>query len=242
MLIGHLSSSLARTQVVGSRLVVSSLEQSIKADVPLIIDDLPSDAIEFLAGARQQQALSGEAHEALLPLVYVSGATFELAQVPKLAGLLDGVHSIAPGWPTDLSASTTKFAALVAGWDEALWCDRYLYGNPKILSGFLSLLRKKTDTRFRLLGALPTSESGHTASEVRTALQGHVDVEARFMHRLDYKTLHDRHLVHIGAGNGFVLPVSRAIFGLDNAGSAIVAPAARFGIIYADYWRRASPV
>ncbi|MEU8657763.1 AAA family ATPase [Actinoplanes philippinensis] len=240
--IGHLAVSLMRSQVVGSRLLTSSLEQSIKADAPLIVGDLPSDAVEFLAGARTQEGLSGEAFESLLPLVWDNDDKIGIAQVPQSAGILRAIQGMAPGWPDSRNDSSKRFAQLVAGWDKALWCDRYLYQDPPRLESFLSSLRGRTATNLRLLGAIPMPDTGYTAADVRAAISSYDGVEARFMNRADYRLLHDRHLVHVGADGGFVLPVCRVIFGVDRAGSAVAAPVARFGITYADFWRRASPV
>ena len=140
-----------------------------------------------------------------------------------------------PVWPDNWAASVAKFSRLVAGADEVIWSDRYMYRDAEPLRAFLRAVTEKTKCKIRLLGG--DRVSGRPVSRAELLSIATVPrVEARWMTPSDLVALHDRHLV-TGTG-GWVVPQVHVIVGRQAPGSTVVAPAASFGVDYLEIWRR----
>ena len=140
-----------------------------------------------------------------------------------------------------LSESVQRFADLLAGVEDAIWVDRYLFSEPSRVCNFLAKLRRLTTARLRLLVSDDRDRFGF-ARDISSALDGVDNVEVRFMERHDRRRLHDRHLVLPASRSGFVLPTAGVILGADDPGSAVSVPMRALPINYADCWARGSRV
>jgi hypothetical protein len=153
----------------------------------------------------------------------------------RLHALLTENPADDPAWPNDWTASVAKFTQLIAGADEVIWSDRYIYRDVEPLRAFLKEITTKTGCRLRLLGSDEVNGRSVSRAELLrlTAVPG---VEARYMSKSDFRDLHDRHLV-IGRG-GWVVPQAHVIVGKQAPGSTVVAPTASFGVDYHAIWQR----
>ncbi|WGT47984.1 hypothetical protein [Tessaracoccus lacteus] len=207
-----------------------------------IVESLPPPAVEVLAGARAAHDCDATSREALLCLGSIdAGGAFEPARLVAQSTLLDEVHLRNPGWPADRSESVRRFADMLAGVEDAIWVDRYLFAEPSKARAFLARLRKLTSTRLRLLVSDDRDRSGF-ASDVSSALDGLENIQVRFMSRHDRRLLHDRHLVLPAMSSGFVLPTAGVILSIDDPGSAVSVPMPALAINFADCWRRGTRV
>ena len=207
-----------------------------------IVEALPPPAVEVLAGARQARDCDAVSSEALLCLGSTdAGGTFAPAGLVAESTLLDEVRLRNPGWPADMGESVQRFTDMLAGVEDAIWVDRYLFAEPSKVRAFLADLRKLTATRLRLLVSDDRDRPGF-ASSVSSALDGLTDVQVRFMSRHDRRLLHDRHLVLPALSSGFVLPTAGVILGIDDPGSAVSVPMSALAINYAECWQRGTRV
>lgn len=140
-----------------------------------------------------------------------------------------------PNWPEDWAASVAKFCVLVAGADEVIWTDRYMYRDVEPLRAFLKAVTSRAGCKIRVLGS--DNLNGRSVSRAEllriAAVPG---VEARWMTPADFRDLHDRHLV-TGTG-GWVVPQVHVIVGKQAPGNTVAAPAVSFGVDYHAIWRR----
>lgn len=140
-----------------------------------------------------------------------------------------------PIWPDDWASSVKRFAQLIAGADEVIWSDRYMFRDIEPLRAFLKEVALKVRCKVFLLGS--DSVNGRSISKAEmmrlTCIQG---IEARWMTPSDFRDLHDRHLV-TGAG-GWVMPQVHVIVGRQARGSTVAAHTASFGVDYPSIWRR----
>lgn len=220
---------------------VSAVEH-LNNDRRRIVEALPPVAVEVLAGARSAADSDAVSREALMCLGrFVSGAEFEIASLVRESNLLDEVRLRNPGWPGSLSESVQRFADMLAGVEDAIWVDRYLFSEPSRVRTFLADLRRLTTARIRLLVSEDRDRSGF-ARDISSAVEGLDRVEVRFMDRHDRRRLHDRHLVLPALRSGFVLPTAAVILGADDPGSAVSVPMPALAINYADCWARGARV
>lgn len=212
----------------------------LKVDAARIVDDLPPDAVEVLAGARAYQDADSTSQHALLALGSVSSdGSFQLAQVVAESALCDSVQARSPGWPTTRSESVQAFAELLAGVDDAIWVDRYLFADVPLLQSFLTDVRSLTRCRLRLLGSDDRDQFG-LASRVAQEINTIEGVDARMMTLVDRRELHDRHLVLPANRTGWVLPTAGVVLAKDAPGSAVVVRMPGLAVDYSQYWRRAN--
>lgn len=208
--------------------VVDRFEQ----DLSYIDDVRGASAVALANGCVDKSRDSFAARSATVGLLTESGTTklFNRLQTQLTSSPADD-----PAWPADWSASVAKFAQLIAGGNDVIWSDRYLYRDIEPLRAFLKETIAKTGCKFRLLGSSEVSGRAISRAELMrlTAVSG---VEARFMTTSDFRDLHDRHLV-TGRG-GWVVPQAHVIVGKQAPGSTVAAQAASFGVDYGTIWQR----
>ncbi|PUB32451.1 hypothetical protein C8K30_101977 [Promicromonospora sp. AC04] len=205
-----------------------------------IVESLPPGAVEVLAGAGTGLPVDSISREALMCLgAFDADDAFEPATLVSESKFLDEVRLQNPGWPGSLAESVHRFADLLVGAENAFWVDRYLLAEPSRVREFLDLLQPSTTARLRLLVS-DDRERANFPGSISSVLDGVQNVEVRFMHRLDRKPLHDRHLVLPALRSGYVLPTARVILGIDDPGTALAVPMP--AVDYTAYWRRATPV
>lgn len=236
-LIGRSLADLHRFHVGGFAHVVDRL----KVDADAILQDLTSESVEALVGARELNSLSPMAQRQVLGLTYLDGEHLRLSEAAREADLGSRVRRTA-AWPSDGAGSARAFADLLAGCERALWCDRYLSTDATRLSQFLHDVRRHTECHLNLLmsdsaSGLPVDLSGLPAVEA-----GCPGVTMRVMTRADRSHLHERHLVRLGEGGGWVIPTFDVLTQRAPVGSAVATQAAGFGVDYAEIWDRSTPV
>lgn len=219
-----------------------SVVEHLNADRRRIIDALPPEAVEVLAGARAYENAGPVSQEALLCLGSIdSGSVYRPAGLVAESSLLEEIQLQSPGWPRQRGASVLQFATLLAGANDAIWVDRYALSHPSVARQFLSDLRGHTQARIRLLVSAERDRPSF-AQEIINQLTSIPRVEVRFMHRLDRHLLHDRHLVLPAMKCGYVLPTAGVIFNQDDPGSAVSVRMPNLAINYSDCWNRGDPV
>lgn len=207
-----------------------------------IVQTLPPPAIEVLAGARLVRDCDAVSREALLCLGSIDTAGgFVPAGLVAESTLLGEVRARNPGWPADSDESVQRFADMLAGVEDAIWVDRYLFTEPARVRSFLVELRRLTATRLRLLVS-GDRDRPDFAGAVSAALDGLDGVQVRSMSRHDRRKLHDRHLVFPAMKSGVVLPTAGVILGADDPGSAVSVPMPALAINYAECWTRGTRV
>lgn len=216
---------------------VSGVEH-LNNDRRRIVAALPPVAVEVLAGARSANDSDAISRETLMCLGRLgASAEFEPASLVRESNLLDEIRLQNPGWPGSLGGSVQRFADLLAGVEDAIWVDRYLFGTPSRVRIFLDKLRRLTAVRLRLLVSDDRDRSGFVR-DISFAVEGVGGVEVRFMDRHDRRRLHDRHLILPALRSGFVLPTAGVILGSDEPGSAVSVPMSALAINYAECWAR----
>ena len=216
--------------------------EHLNSDRRRIIQAMPPAAVEVLAGARALADADLASREALLCFGSINeDGEFEPSALMSESALPDEVRFQNPGWPGALAESVQRFADLLAGAQDAIWVDRYLFSEPSRVRAFLVLLRQLTATRLRLLTSDDRDRSGF-AHDISSAMDGLDGVSIRFMDRHDRRRLHDRHLVLHALKSGFVLPTAGVILGADDPGSAVSAPIAALAVDYAECWGRGAQV
>lgn len=216
--------------------------EHLNSDRRRIVEALPPAAVEVLAGVKPGRDCDVISKEALLSLgSFDAAGTFKPAKLVSESTLLDEVEIRNPGWPTDSGDSIRIFADMLAGVEDAIWVDRYLFADPLRVRRFLLRLRRLTSTQLRLL---VSSDPGRPdlAVSICTALEDIDGVKVRFMDRNDRRKLHDRHLVFPAMRNGIILPTARVILGVDDPGSAVSVAMPALAINYAECWSRGTRV
>lgn len=234
--IGSALVDLHRFRAVGYERVVERL----RIDADSIVKDLPSDATEALVGAQELDSLSSATRRQMVGLVHSVGASLQVTNAVKDSDLKAHVRQSA-GWPSDLRASAAAFAELLNGCDHALWSDRYLSVDPQRLTTFLLAVRESTNCRIDLL------MSERVDGLVSFADLGQVEercsrVSVKLMTHSDRRLLHERHLVRLGEGGGWAIPIFAALVGSQPVGSAVATRAAGFGVDYKAVWGRSIPL
>ncbi|MGN6125792.1 MAG: hypothetical protein ACTHON_04440 [Humibacter sp.] len=217
-----------------------SAVEHLNNDRRRIVEALPPGAVSHLAGGAATGTIDAAGREALMCLGSLDASgLFVPAAIVAESALLDEVHLQNPNWPGTLNDSARRFAELLAASANAYWIDRYIFDQPARVREFLDLIRAQTAARLRILTSDDRDRSAFSLS-IATALNGIENVEVRFMHWSDRKSLHDRHLILTGLRAGYVLPTARVIVAVDAPGTAVAAriPA----IDYSQYWARASIV
>jgi hypothetical protein len=216
--------------------------QHLSHDRRSIVDALPPQAVEVLAGIRSLPNTDSIAREALLCLGRVDArGEFKPAKLVRDSKLFDEVRVTSPGWPASSGDSVQRFASLLDGARDAIWVDRYLLTDPSRAAAFMVRVRKLTSARLRLLVSDDRERVMYT-EDIVSALNGIDNIQVRFMERNDRRRLHDRHLILPASRTGFVLPTAGVIFGADDPGSAVSVPMPALAINYSDCWARAIPV
>lgn len=219
-----------------------SVVEHLNADRRRIIDALPPDAVEVLAGARTYDNAGPVSQEALLCLGTVaSGSVYRPASLVSESKLLEEIQLQSPGWPRQRAASVQQFAGFLAGNNDAIWVDRYALSRPHVARRFLDDLRQHTPARLRILVSNERDRPSF-AQEIVTEFNCVPQVEVRFMHRTDRHLLHDRHLVLPAMKGGYVLPTAAVILSQDDPGSAVSVKMPSLAINYSDCWNRGDPV
>lgn len=207
-----------------------------------IVEALPPGAVEVLAGVRPVHDCDAVSREALLCLGSIDAAGgFVPAGLVTESTFLGKVRARNPGWPADSGESVQRFADMLAGVEDAIWVDRYLFAEPARVRSFLVKLRKLTATRLRLLVS-DDRDRPDLADAISAVLDGLDGVQVRFMSRHDRRKLHDRHLVFPSMKSGVVLPTAGVILGADDPGSAVSVPMSSLPINYAEYWARGAQI
>lgn len=220
---------------------VSAVEH-LNNDRRRIVETLPAATIEVLVGARAPQDCDAVSSESLLCLGSTNkGGEFKPSALVEESKLLDEVRLKNPGWPGSHGESVQRFADLLAGVQNAIWIDRYLFSKPSKVRGFLMDLRHLTSARLRLLVS-DDRDRPNFAGAISSVMIGMDDVEVRFMNRHDRRKLHDRHLVFPAMQSGVVLPTAGVILGIDDPGSAVSVPMSALAVNYAEYWGRGTRV
>lgn len=110
---------------------VSAVEH-LNHDRRRIVEALPPVAVEVLSGARPAADSDAISREALVCLGgFGADAEFEAAALVRESNLLDEVRLQNPGWPDSVSESVQRFADLLAGAEDAIWVDRYLFNEEE---------------------------------------------------------------------------------------------------------------
>lgn len=220
---------------------VSAIEH-LNNDRRRIVEALPPAAVEVLAGARAPADCDAASSEALLCLGSTNmGVEFEPSGLVEVSNLLEEVRLSNPGWPGARGESIHKFADLLAGVEDAIWVDRYLFSEPSRVREFLNDLQQLTAARLRLLVS-DDRDRVNFPGAISSAMDGLGNVEVRFMDRHDRRRLHDRHLVLPALRSGFVLPTAGVILGADDPGSAVSVPMPALAVNYAECWDRGKRV
>lgn len=207
-----------------------------------IVEALPAATVEVLVGARAPQECDAVSSEALLCLGSTNkDGEFKASALLEESKLLDEVRLKNPGWPGSHGESVQRFADLLAGVQNAIWVDRYLFREPSKVRGFLIDLRHLTSARLRLLVS-DDRDRPNFAGRISSVMIGLGDVEVRFMNRHDRRKLHDRHLVFPAMQSGVVLPTAGVILGIDEPGSAVSVPMSALAVNYAEFWGRGTRV
>lgn len=219
-----------------------SIVEHLNHDRRRIVKALPPVAVEVLAGARSAVDSDVVSREALMCLGrFVADAEFESAALVLESRLLDEIRQQNPGWPGSARESVQRFADLLAGAEDAIWVDRYLFSDPRRVRTFIDELRHFTAARLRLLVS-GDRDRPDLARRIASSLDGAGDVEVRFMDRHDRRRLHDRHLILPALTSGFVLPTAGVILGADDPGSAVSVPMSALAINYGECWARGERV
>lgn len=211
----------------------------------LLIDKFELDTgyiADVRRAARRQLEIGGldAAHDsyqarcAVHGLLHSAGKTLLL---DRLESALFAAPESTPAWPEESLASVERFVDLVAGADEVIWSDRYMYRDIEPLRSFLKAVTDKSGARILLLGDSVVSDRRVTRAEM-ARLTSVVGVEARWMTPSQHRDLHERHLV-TGVG-GWVVPQVHVIVGLQARGSAVAAPTTGFGVDYWTVWRQST--
>jgi hypothetical protein len=219
-----------------------ALVEYLNADRSRLAQDLPPEVIEVLLGARAIEDLGPTGTKILEIFGTTDGHQgFEPARCIVQSAFLQELKAESPGWPSSRAESVDRFANLLAGAEDALWVDRYLFAKPAELSNFLHDLRARTDTHLRLLGSDDLDNQALTR-QVGLAIGGLNGVEARTMTRSSRRQLHDLHLVLPMTKSGFVLPTAGVITSCDHPGSAVCVRMPGLPVNYGEYWRRATQI
>ncbi|MCU1325408.1 MAG: hypothetical protein JWN34_778 [Bryobacterales bacterium] len=226
------SALLAEQAHASKRFEPIPIADRFELDLSYIDDVRKASAVTIANGHLDRNRDSFAARCAAYGLLTEDGPT-------KLFNRLHAVLTASPAddpiWPDDWAASVAKFSVLVAGADEVIWSDRYMYRDVEPLRAFLKQVTTKVDCKIQLLGS--DNISGMPVSRAELLRIATVPgVEARWMTQSDFRDLHDRHLV-TGTG-GWVLPQVHVIVGKQAPGSTVAAPAASFGVDYLAIWRR----
>lgn len=220
---------------------ISAIEH-LNADSRRIIDALPPDAVEVLAGARRYDAAGPVSQEVLLCLGMINGrSAYHPASLVVDSNLIEDIELQSPGWPPQRAASVQQFSDFLAGTNDAIWVDRYALSRPQATRQFLEALRLRTSARIRILVS-DNRDRPSFVEEIISALDNVASVEVRFMHRSDRHRLHDRHLVLPAMRTGYVLPTAGVILSQDDPGSAVSVKMPSLAINYSECWNRADPV
>lgn len=218
-----------------------SVVEHLNNDRQRIAAALPPAATQVLAGARTYFEADPLGQEALRCLGLVVEEQFELSSLVAESRLMDEIRLQSPGWPASRSESVLRFADLLAGQNDAIWVDRYVFGQPRLVRRFLDELRVVTSARIRIL-ASRDHDRASLAAEIATQLDGLSSVEVRFMNRVDRHRLHDRHLIFPANKTGFVLPTAGVILGEDDPGSHVSVRMPALAINYEECWQRGQKV
>jgi len=209
-----------------------SVADRFEHDLSYVDDVRRASAAQLAKGNVNPDRDSFAARCAVYGLLTEAGST---KLFDRLKDLLTAGPADDPSWPDEWSASVAKFAQLVAGAEEVIWVDRYMYRDVEPLRAFLVAVTTSTDCRIRLLGSSEVNgRSVSRAEMLRVAVVPGVD--ARWMTQSDFRDLHDRHLV-TGVG-GWVVPQVHVIVGKQAPGSTVAAPVVSFGVDYLSIWRR----
>jgi len=228
------SALLAEQAHVSERFEPVRVADRFEQDFSYIDDVRKVSASAIASGYQDRDRDSFAARCATYGLLTETGATKFFG---RLRPLLTASPADDPVWPDDWVASVTKFANLVAGADEVIWSDRYMFRDIEPLRAFVRSVTEKTGCKILLLGSRDVN--GRSVSRAELLRIATVPgVEARWMTQPDFRNLHDRHLV-TGAG-GWVLPQVHVIVGRQAPGSTVAAPAASFGVDYVAVWRRST--
>lgn len=236
-LIGRNLGDLHRYSVGG----YSRVEERLKIDAGSIVQDLPADVTEALAGQRQLASLSPAATCQMAGLTCVVGDEIQLSRAAKAADVEGRVRRTGQ-WPADPKAGSQSFAELLDGCARALWSDRYLAVDPQRLTSFLLLVREHTSCHLDLLMSdrIPNTAINFTdLSQVEASCPA---VVIRLMTPADRQQLHDRHLVRLEESGGWAIPTFDVLTGVQPPGSAVATRAAGFGVDYSEIWSRSTPL
>lgn len=201
--------------------------------------DLPTGAVQVLVGACTFADVDGTSRRALRSLGSDSGGEYTVASSVAESCLIAELQARNHLWPTTEEASVSRFCELIADATNAVWVDRYIYEHPERLAIFLASVRRSTAVSVRLLGK-PTTDHLNVRTQIASAVESVVDVEARVMAYQDVPSLHDRHLVDPASGVGFVIPTADVILRQVEAGSAVVVEMPSIDFDYEACWRRAT--
>lgn len=165
-------------------------------------------------------------------LLHIGGKTRFLE---RLEPLLLGSQEPNPAWPEQTATSIERFVDLIAGADQVLWSDRYMFRDIEPLRSFVQAVVSRSDTEIHLLGGAEVNDRVVSRAEM-ARLTSLAKVSARWMTSSDFRNLHERHLV-TGTG-GWVIPQVHVIVGRQRPGSAVAAPTSGFGVDYWTIWKR----
>jgi len=140
-----------------------------------------------------------------------------------------------PAWPEQFETSIDRFVDLIAGADQVLWSDRYMFRDVEPLRSFVQAVVSRSDTEIHLLGGARVSDRVVSKAEM-ARLTTLTKVSARWMTESDFRDLHERHLV-TGIG-GWVIPQVHVIVCRQRPGSAVAARTSGFGVDYWAVWER----
>ncbi|MFZ1381848.1 MAG: hypothetical protein WAS54_03550 [Scrofimicrobium sp.] len=206
-----------------------------------IVEQLSPEAVEVITGNRQIQDVGIRSREDLRCLGTDKDGAFKLSTLASDSGLEGEVSSRNPGWPANLADSVIRFGELLAGAEDVIWVDRYLFSKPEQVRAFLDKLRQLTRTKIRFLVS-DDRDRPDFANQISSSLIGLENVSVRFMNRADRRLLHDRHLIIPAFRSGFVLPTAGVILGSDAPGSAVSVAMPALAINYAECWSRGCQV
>jgi energy-coupling factor transporter ATP-binding protein EcfA2 len=212
--------------------------QRLAIDGPSILDDLPPNSLQALAGSKTLAELDESDIDQMVGLVWQSDeqslSWVDAVHDADLRSMLSGGSG---SWPAEQKNSAEKFSALVAGCEGVIWSDRFMFVDPDSLAKFLLAVRSVSGIHMQLLGSDWDGATRIDARNLRTvaAIAG---VELRFMTFDDRKALHDRHLARRGEAGGWVLPTVDVILSQKAPGSALATKAPRFTLNYEKVWGR----
>lgn len=237
---GSTTSLARRLGDVTSQVRTYEILEYLKADAPAPSADLPAAAVEVMLGARAFDDADPFAQQALLTFGNVDDSKgFMMARAVADSGLCEDLRVRGPGWPSSRSDSVALFVEMLAGVEMAYWVDRYLCTDVASLRDFLTEVRKRIDTRLRLITCDSPGDIA-LAPAVVSNISAIAGVEVRFMTHYDRRDLHDRHLALPALQSGFVLPTSGVITSRDSPGSAVAVRMPDLPVDYSKYWQRAT--